>query len=381
MPGQWQAKLQLMDGQDLPLTFSLSESDSSYAMVFYNGGELLKIDEIGFSGDSIRIRMPVFENYIDATYSKTSMEGSFNNDSRDRRVPFHAFFGKHQDLPPLKKPKADLSGEWEVIFSPGTPDQTYGKGLFTQNGNAIKGTILSLTGDYRYLHGMVSGDSLRISTFDGAHAYLFAAGVSDSLMQGMYYSGNHFKEPFVGRRNPDFKMPDADSITSVEEGYGPLKFTLPDSRGVLYSLDDEKLKNKVVVMQLMGTWCPNCLDETKFLVNYKNQHPRDDLEFIALAFEYAKTREKAFEAIKRLKKQVGVTYPVLLAQYGSADKKTAHRILPMLNQVYSYPTMLFIDKQRHIRRIHTGFNGPATGIKYEDFEKEFDSLIGHLLSE
>jgi hypothetical protein len=102
---------------------------------------------------------------------------------------------------------------------------------------------------------------------------------------------------------------------------------------------------------------------------------------VALAFEYAKTEAEAFESITRLKNEVGINYPILLAQYGSSSKLKAEEKLPMLNHVLSYPTTIFIDKKGKVRKIHTGFNGPATGEKYSDFKVEFNDFINELLAE
>jgi hypothetical protein len=52
----------------------------------------------------------------------------------------------------------------------------------------------------------------------------------------------------------------------------------------------------------------------------------------------------------------------------------------MLNQIVSYPTMIFIDKFGEVRRIHTGFSGPATST-YEDFKADFNLFINELLNE
>ncbi|WP_420845212.1 TlpA disulfide reductase family protein [Maribacter litopenaei] len=137
----------------------------------------------------------------------------------------------------------------------------------------------------------------------------------------------------------------------------------------------------MVIVQLMGSWCPNCLDESKFLVNYLEYNQNKDLAVLALAFEQAKTKERALQSIERLKDRIGISYPILLAQYGSYDKKKAQQKLPMLNHVLSYPTTIFVDKKGEVRKIHTGFNGSATGKKYEEFKLEFDSFLTGLLSE
>ena len=210
---------------------------------------------------------------------------------------------------------------------------------------------------------------------------MFTAKVTDSSMNGVFYSGNHFKESFIAKRNEAFELTSSDSLTFIKEGYDKLTFSFPDSDGNMISLDDERYKDKVVIAQIMGTWCPNCLDETKYYVNYLKENPDIDVEFIALAFEYAKTEEGAFKSMKRMKDRIGVQYPMVLAQFGSSDKKLAQEKLPMLNHVLSYPTSIFIDKKGNVRKIHTGFNGPATGEKFIEFKKEFESFVKELLSE
>lgn len=380
-PGSWRGSLLVMDGRELPFNFSLLKQDSSFIAEIYNAGEVLKIDEVRITKDSIFFQFPVFEDYIAASFNETGMSGNFINESRKRRVPFRAEFGERPRFAHKKKPLADVSGEWQATFSPDAVDSSPAIGIFSQEEGAVQGTFRTKTGDKRYLQGVVIGDSLKLSTFDGAHAYLFVAQVTDSLMRGMYYSGNHFKEPFVARRNPAYKLPEADSLTYLKPGYDHLEFAFPNSRGQIVSLADEQFQNKVVVLQLMGTWCPNCLDETKFLASYLKEKDQDRLEVIALAFEYYKTPEKAFEAIDRLKARLSLDYPILLAQYGGADKLQANRKLPMLNQVVSYPTTIFIDRLGKVRRIHTGFNGPATGKKYLEFQEEFERIIKELLSE
>jgi thiol-disulfide isomerase/thioredoxin len=137
----------------------------------------------------------------------------------------------------------------------------------------------------------------------------------------------------------------------------------------------------VVIVQIFGTWCPNCLDESRYYSDYYKKNKNKGVEFVALAFEYVKTKEKAFEHIHKFKKDIGIDYPILLAQIGTTNKKKAQEKLPMLNHVLSYPTSIFIDKKGDVRKIHTGFNGPATGQKYIDFTIEFESFVDELLEE
>ncbi len=382
--GIWRAELAVMDNEILPFNFKLTTIGAGeYRMETYNAEEVIAVDEIQIEGDSIIIKMPVFEGYIAGTFTEEEISGSFVKESLDRIVPFKAIHGEKDrfSLKNSANAPTNVAGIWETSFSEGTEDHYMGKGFFVQEGNKVTGTFRTATGDYRYLDGVVDGDSLKISAFDGAHAFLFTAKITDSTLNGTFYSGNHFKEPFVAKRNPSFELPDADSLTFLNEGYDAFDFSFPDTDGSLVSLTDERFKNKVVIVQIMGTWCPNCLDETKFYVNYLNTHKNEELEVIGLAFESAKTQEKGFRAINRLKARIGVDYPILLAQYGGTDKEMAQKKLPMLNHVLSYPTSIFIDKEGKVRKIHTGFNGPATGEKFVTFKKEFHEFVTSLLNQ
>lgn len=300
----------------------------------------------------------------------------------DRVVPFSAEVNNRTRFDATKPATTDVSGNWETVFSPDSAEDSYlAKGVFKQDGNKINGTFRTTTGDYRFLEGVVDGDLMKLSTFDGAHAFLFTATVTDSTMNGMFFSGNHWKEPFTAKRNDKFELPDANDLTFLKKGYEALEFKFPDAEGNHISLSDERFKDKVVVVQIMGTWCPNCLDESNYYSEYYNTHVDRGVEIVALAFEYAKTKESAFKSIKRLQIDVGISYPILLAQFGTSDKLKAQEKLPMLNHILSYPTSIFIDKKGKVRKIHTGFNGPATGEKFTEFKTEFNGFIETLLLE
>lgn len=381
--GEWWAKMDVSENQILPFNFSLSKADgtNSYVMKIRNADEVITVDEITIKKDSIFIQMPVFEGYIVGTFKDEHIQGSFVKESLDRVVPFQADFGNRPRFETNVDAEVNVSGIWEVDFDYDGSEPYPGKGIFIQDGNKVTGTFRTTTGDYRYLEGVVSSDTLKLSTFDGAHAFLFMGKATDSTLNGKFYSGNHHVEHFKAKRNENFELPDANTLTFLKEGYDSFDFSFPNAKGEMVGLQDKQFENKVVLVQIMGTWCPNCLDETKFYVDYLNKNPNEDLQIVALAFEYAKTKEKAFKSIERLRDRVGVQYPILLAQIGTSSKTKANEKLPMLNHVLSYPTTIYIDKRGEVRKIHTGFNGPATGLKHEQFKEEFSDTLEELLSE
>lgn len=376
--GDYRAELQVSDTDLLPFTFKVKDANR---LIVFNAEEQIEVNEIEYRNDSVFIQMPVFEALLAAKIENKTLNGNFIIEGKDRVVPFKAEKNNTR-FNVTTNAKANISGSWETVFSPNSENDKYNaKGVFKQNGNQVTGTFLTETGDYRFLEGVVDGDQLKLSTFDGSHAFLFTAKVTDSTINGTFYSGNHWKEPFTAKRNDNYNLPSADALTYLKEGFDSLDFSFPDANGNLLSLQDERFKNKVVLVQIMGTWCPNCLDESKYYAEVYKQYNEKGLEIVALAFEYAKTKEKAFAGIKRLQDRIDINYPILLAQTGTTSKTKAQEKLPMLNHVLSYPTTVFVDKKGKVRKIHTGFNGPATGEKFEEFKAEFTEFVGVLLEE
>ncbi|MBO0329667.1 peroxiredoxin family protein [[Muricauda] lutisoli] len=379
--GDWLAKIEVSESQELPFEFTLSKNeDGGYEMKVYNAEEVVTIDEFTFNGDSINIRMPIFEGHISGAYTANGITGEFIEESKERRVPFRAEHGTSDRFEVKEDAAVNISGVWETYFKVNTEDEYLAKGIFMQSGNKVKGTFRTKTGDYRYLDGVVTGDSMKLSAFDGSHVFLFLAHVTDSTLNGKFYSGKHTVQEFMGARNEGFELPDSNELTFLREGYDKFDFAFPNEKGEMVGLDNSMFQGKPVLVQIMGTWCTNCLDETRFYVDFLKNNPDLDLQFVGLAFEYAKTEEKAFEGIKRLKEREDVPYPILLAQYGTSNKQKANEKLPMLNHILSYPTTIYIDKTGEVRKIHTGFNGPATGEKFVEFKEEFNKTIQKLTS-
>ncbi|PHS04136.1 MAG: redoxin [Kordia sp.] len=379
--GTYRASLAIKDQKELPFVFKV---DSTKKMTIYNAEEKILVDDISIKGDSVFIKMPVFDAKIIAIINeKGNLRGNYTKGPKNLKVPFEAIYDVHFRYPTTSTTHNPIAGNWEVTFSPNTEDSYKAKGVFKDGpDNKITGTFLTEIGDYRFLEGVLDDERLSLSCFDGAHAFLFDGLVkNDSITSGMFYSGNHYKEPWVAIRNDNFELTDPNTLTFLKEGYDKIEFSFPDLKGKQVRLKDDRFKNKAVIIQIMGSWCPNCLDESKYLSQFYKVNKSANLEIVALAFENAKTIEKATSNLNRLKERVGIEYPILIAQYGSARKLLAAEKLPMLNHIRSYPTTIFIDKKGTVRKIHTGFNGPATGEKYIQFTKEFENFVKKLMEE
>ncbi len=378
---------EVMEGE-LPFNFEvIYDTKEDYHIEFIHGEERIYIDEISMgrtpsrARDTVRIDFPVFDSYIVAYYEENVIEGRWIVPNRGNySIPFVAYHGKDHRFTSLRKePLMDISGKWEAYFEIETDSPYKAIGEFVQNGNHLTGTFLTETGDYRYLEGTVQADKAYLSTFDGAHAFLFEAKIrEDSTMIGTFRSGSHYKTTWEAKRNPYFELGDPDTLTYIKEGYEGLAFEFPNTEGILTNLEDKEFEGKVKVVQIMGTWCPNCRDETNYLLEYLKNNPSDKLQVISLAFEKYRENDQALLTIKNFKEELNIPYPILLAGY--YNKKEALNSLPMLNHILSYPTLIVLDENNEIKWIHTGFKGPATS-GYDEFKQKFETIIGELIAD
>jgi thiol-disulfide isomerase/thioredoxin len=370
---------------ELPFTFNViyTTPDSFYLEVI-NGDEVLIIDDIIYGhdkrkgDDTIRIEFPIYNSYIKAVYEDKVIEGAWIDRNRENyRIKFVARQGQNHRFTTLRKePIMDVSGRWEVLFGTETENPYPAIGEFKQDGNILTGTFLTETGDYRFLSGAIQKDKIYLSTFDGSHAFLFEGKImDDKSLIGTFQSGSHYKTNWTATKNDTAKLGSAYELTYLKDGYDKFEFEFKDVDGNLVSSSDERFKGKAKIIQIFGTWCPNCRDETNFLVPFYNNKKFDNIEVIGLAFEKSRNFGAASKAVKTYIDKMNVPYPMLIAGY--SKKSEASKALPMLSAIISYPTMIFIDKNDKVVKIHTGFNGPAT-TEYAAFVKEFEKIVSEL---
>lgn len=383
IPGLWRFELELAPGRPLPFHIEFVQESGSWQAWVRNGAERLPMEAPRIQGDSLFLRSSVFHSGFRGRFlPEDRIEGIWQDFSRKGRytLPFRAEYGVPQRFP-LRPGKGRLSPVWAATFSPGTDNAYPAVGLFTQNGSYVTGTFLTETGDYRYLEGAMDGDSLRLSAFDGSHAFLFTAGFDQNgHLKGTFYSGSHWQEPWTARPDPQAALTDPDSLTYLLPGYERLAFSFPNPEGRMVSLADPAYQGKVVIVQVLGSWCPNCMDESKQLAAWHRRYQREGLEIIGLAFERTGDTASSLAAIRRLKQALGLPYEVLLAST-STDKALASQALPMLNHIMAYPTAIYLDRQGRIRKIHTGYYGPGTGAYHTRFVEQYTAFIEALLRE
>jgi peroxiredoxin len=385
--GIWLAKLKTASGEYIPFNFELKDSAGKKQLTIINGKERFKVTNVAVQGDSVIIKMPLFDSEIRAVLKENTLQGNWvrHIGSRNILIPFSAQAdASWRFFPSPQKAKFNVSGRWSATFTDEdlqNKDVTVGE--FKQSGNDITGTFLTTTGDYRFLQGTVSGDELYLSCFDGGHAFLFTGKISNdkTITGGKFYSGASSVQLWNAVKDENAKLPDAYSLTVLKPGYKKIDFTFPDLDKKTVSLTDNQFKNKVVILQILGSWCPNCMDETSYLSSnfYKKYHAKG-VEVLGLAYERTADFATSRKNIEQLKNRFNIPYNLLITGYTN-NKNEAAKSLPALSNFVAFPTTIIIDKKGDVRKIHTGFSGPGTGDHYTEFTHEFETLIQQLLAE
>jgi thiol-disulfide isomerase/thioredoxin len=381
--GSYRVVLQTPGGE-LPFGLDLVQKGSQTVGYLVNGQERLLLSDVKIAGAHLEIRMPGYQNVLTAEAAGNELKGEVflvKLNGKNQHVPLHATFGeRYRFFDNPTSDNADVSGRWAVKFidDSGVPEVAVGE--FSQSHDVISGTILTTTGDHRFLAGQVKGDEVYLSTFDGAHVFLYKAKItSDGGLAGDWWSGLAYHEKWAAKRDAAAQLPDAYGLTAMRPGVKKFDFAFPDLSGKTVSSKDPQFHGKVLIVALAGSWCPNCHDEAAFLAPLYKDYRGKGLEIVSLMFEHFGDFPHAAEATQRFRQHYGIEYTTLIA--GISDKDEAAKKLPMLQRFVAFPTTIFVDRKGNVRKIHTGYTGPATGDHYIQFVSEVKTTLDQLLAE
>ncbi|MFC3563018.1 peroxiredoxin family protein [Pedobacter jamesrossensis] len=376
--GYWRGIFKIKPELEIPFNFEIKDKEGVKKLYFRNAEESFEAGEVRQTADSIFVKIDQFDNELAFGINGNTLNGNLRKQNGSgRATQISAERKDYRFEPNGKAAAADYSGSYDVVFK--SPDGKEEKtvGLFKQKGNKISGTFLRITGDSRYLEGIVEGNEFQLSGFIGSTpSYYKGKFESDGKLTGEILSARG-SQPFTGVKNNNAALPDAYKLTYLKDGYKTLDFSLPDVNGKKISLKDDKYKNKVVVLTITGSWCPNCIDEATFIAPWHKENKKRGVEVIALHYERQTDAAYVKKALTNFRNRFGIEYDQVIA--GKADKQAVAESLPALNSFLSFPTTIFIDKNGDVSKIHTGYNGPATGKFYDEFVKEFNSEIDDLL--
>ena len=379
--GSYRAVLQLPGGET-PFGLQIARENGAYVMYLTNGNERTRVPDVRVVNREVQADFPGYENSLRASIERDSLRGSvtlIKDGGVEQNIPFAATLGEQYRF--FKDPQTDnfdVAGRWQLELTNDAGESTQAVAVFEQEHAKVTGTVMTPTGDHRFLEGEVHGDEIWLSTFAGGLAYLYKLKVNaGGELQGEYWQGLKSHAKVAARRNADARLVELD--TKLKSAAQRFDFTFRDLEGRNVSLSDARFRGKVVLVTLGGSWCPNCHDEAMFLAPVYREYRERGFEIIALMFERHGDFALAAKAVRNYRNDLGIEFTTLIA--GVAPAEDASQKLPALEQVYGYPTTVFVDRQGKVRKIHTGFTGPATGEHYTEYVREFRALVDELLAE
>jgi len=376
----WRFTLNL-SGSILPFNGIFSDVNTSSAtLTLSNHSEKIVIDDVILRNDSVIVQMPYFNSVMKLRIeSPHMMSGHWNKlDKKDYSIPLNAEQGPTYRFTNTKS-NHSIAKRYKVQFEVGTEDEYPAILVIENNEGKLNGTFLTETGDYRYLEGNIMNDQLHLSTFDGSHAFYFKADIKgDSLINGLFKSGKNYVTDWYGLADSAASLKSPSLITKIDNNL-PFDFNLQNHNGDYVTWQDLNLQDKVVIIEIMGTWCPNCMDAANALSELKKPYSPDEIVVIPVLFEYNTDISHVKKAYAKYQKKIP-NMPERFLLGGKASKKIAGEKFPMLSSISSFPTLLFIDKNRNVREVYTGFYGPGTGNFYKEFMQTKKELIAELVN-
>ena len=376
--GLWRMELDLGEEKPgLPFFITIDSLEGSLKAVLWNGEESMLQGETYYRGDSLVIESSIYKSALVLHQRMNTMNGFWYDYTRPNnyRIPVQGKYNLNQrfKMDSLLSNQAD--GKWEATFSPGSDSEYKAIGVFETDSFSLTGTFITETGDYRFLDGGFDGRNFKLSTFDGAHAFLFEAEKEGDSIVGTFYSGNHYKEPIILERNDSFELSNPYTLTQpTQEKVNEIVGT--DLFGNSLRLSELNIENGLI-LQIMGSWCPNCYDESRFLAEHYVELQEKGISILALAFEKLDTT-KVLDHLALYKERMKIPYPIWYI--GDNSKSSATEKLPFLDGVRSYPTLVYLNKDLRIISIHTGYYGPGTGELYELQNRRFFKTIQDVLA-
>jgi thiol-disulfide isomerase/thioredoxin len=276
----------------------------------------------------------------------------------------------------------DIGGVWDIPTESPKGEHAW-RLIIRQTGADVSAAILRVDGDTGAIVGKYQDGRFVLNHFDGARAYVLDITPRENGTLTLTLKGAHSPlKSFTAVRQLEARakgLPeptDPDKHTHLKNPAEPLAFSFPDVDGKLVSNTDDQFKSKVVIVNITGSWCPNCHDEAPFLAELYRRYHSLGLEIVALDFEEPeqladKTRLRAFI------KKYGIGYTYLVA----GEPKELQAKLPQAENLNSWPTTFFLGRDGKVRVIHAGFAAAASGEFHAQLKHEVTATVEQLLAE
>ena len=373
----WNGSLKLAEGRVLPFLMNLDFSQTKPTGYFLVGDEKTPIPEISRDGDALILGFSEYGAEMRATWNGTQWDGEYlrHRATGTRSLPFVATPGNPVEASPAPAP----AGNYQVYFQDEDRGASTTVARLWKNKNSLYGTFIAPDGDYGLLVGSQVGNRIQLNRFTGWQAMVIELEPSGETWSGrLYAASSDTPRAFTLEPREDLQIePTPALLTRMKNPEAPFAFSGVSLEGETVRHTDERFKGKALIVDIMGTWCHNCLDEAPVLQQLKEEFGKDGLEIVGLSFEISDDPDLARKNLQLYKDRFGLTYTLLFC--GILDETNVEKQLgSQLDNFFAYPTTLFIDPTGKVRSIHSGFRGPGTGDEFQRQIEEFRSLAADL---
>jgi thiol-disulfide isomerase/thioredoxin len=376
LAGLWNATLNL-NGTEIPFKIEFSGDGSNIKGWFFNGDEHENSTGGKFENGSLVLSFDTYASELKATLKDGALNGEYS--TRGKPLPIHAVRAVPEA--PFKVKAPDISGLWYLEgVSSRKHDEKAWQFVVQQQGATVSGAILRVDGDTGTLTGSYQDGKFVLSHFSGGRPALVVVTPESDGTLAVELKGQHH-EGLISAVRPDqarakgLDLPtDADQHTRVVDPTKPFTFSFPDLNGKIVSNTDERFRGKVLLVNITGSWCPNCHDEDAFLPALYDKYHAQGLEVVALDFEEAEQLADPIR-LRTLVKEYGTKYSVLLG----GKTSTAKDKLPQAADWDSWPTTFFVGRDGLVKFVHAGFPSPGSGELYKKQKEEFIAKVEQLL--
>jgi thiol-disulfide isomerase/thioredoxin len=390
--GVWRGTIRNNSGEVVAFTLEVKREGDGIVGALVNGDDRTVSTSGSFEGDTLKLRYDFYDAELTAVIVGDELGGGFTRQWRKqtlaRKMRAERVIGSGAASPAASSPSnqsnqsADVSGEW-VMRVGEEPKVSFWRAAFKQQGSQAKGTIIPVSGDWGEMTGSFENNQLTLNRFDGINCRVFKATLTpQGALEGFVDFGlfDPKRKVVAERLTAENKssvasLPDPANYTRMKNPAEPFRFSFPDPDGKTISSTDERFKNKVVIVTITGSWCPNCYDEAPVLQEFYDRYRDRGLEVVSLSFEYTGDAARDIKQVRAFAKRLGVNYPILYA----GGVEDAEKNLSQLDNFGAYPTAIYVGRDGLVKNIHAGFEGKATGERFTKLKAEMEALIKDLL--
>jgi thiol-disulfide isomerase/thioredoxin len=378
--GTWDATV-TVNNDFVPFRIEIDGTGADVHSYFFNGDDRVNPSNSGtFQNGSLVLNFDSYATGLKATLNDGVLNGTYGGGSGSA----YAFQAKRHDpslVASSDQHAPDISGLWEIqVKSP--KGESAWHFVVNQTGAKIDAAILRVDGDTGTLSGSYQDGKFALSHFTGERPfYVEVTPHPDGSLQ-LQIASFHDTQTLIALRPAEARArnlappDDPTQHTKVKNASQPLRFTFPDVTGRIVSNTDDRFQGKVMLVNITGSWCPNCHDEAPFLEELYRKYHGQGLEIIALDFEPAEQLQ-SLSRVRAFIKRYGIEYTYLIA----GEPSQLNEKIPQAENLNAWPTTFFVGRDGLVRSIHTGFTGQASGELNSRLKDDVRNEIAQLLSE